>query len=300
MRLYYSLRPLIPRSLQISMRRKYANRKRLIHYQKWPIDSAAATKPDDWPGWPDQKQFALVLTHDVEKAKGYDKCRQLMTLEETHGFRSAFYFVPERYKLTKNFINELKSKGFEIGVHGLKHDGKLYNSRSIFKKRADKINRYIYDWNCVGFRSPAMHHNLEWIHDLNIEYDMSTFDTDPFEPHSDGVGTIFPFVVKHPTLQSTFIEIPYTLPQDFSTFIIFEEPNTDIWEKKLDWIVEQGGIAHLITHPDYMNFGDQQFSEEEYTYQHYERFLQYIKEKYQDLYWHALPKDVALYIGKIL
>jgi hypothetical protein len=145
-----------------------------------------------------------------------------------------------------------------------------------------------------------MHHNLEWIHDLNIEYDMSTFDTDPFEPHSDGVGTIFPFVVKHPILQSTFIEIPYTLPQDFSTFIIFEEPNTDIWEKKLDWIVEQGGVAHLCTHPDYMNFGNSKMSYEEYPYERYEHFLKYIKEKHQGMYWHALPVDLASYIRKIL
>jgi len=25
-----------------------------------------------------------------------------------------------------------------------------------------------------------MHHNLEWIGELNVKYDLSTFDTDPF------------------------------------------------------------------------------------------------------------------------
>ena len=30
---------------------------------------------------------------------------------------------------------------------------------------------------------------------LNIAYDASTFDTDPFEPQPDGVNTIFPFWV---------------------------------------------------------------------------------------------------------
>jgi hypothetical protein len=33
------------------------------------------------------------------------------------------------------------------------------------------------------------------------------------------------------------------------------EKNIDIWKRKLDWIVENEGMALLITHPDYMNFG---------------------------------------------
>ena len=43
-----------------------------------------------------------------------------------------------------------------------------------------------------------MQHNLQWLHALNAEYDSSTFDTDPFEPEPDGVGTIFPFWVPGP------------------------------------------------------------------------------------------------------
>ena len=39
-----------------------------------------------------------------------------------------------------------------------------------------------------------MHHNLDWISELEIDYDMSTFDTDPFEPMPQGAGTIFPFI----------------------------------------------------------------------------------------------------------
>jgi len=57
----------------------------------------------------------------------------------------------------------------------------------------------------VGFRAPAMHDNLEWISELNLEYDLSTFDTDPFEPQSDGVGTIFPFKVGVITLRESML-----------------------------------------------------------------------------------------------
>ena len=126
---------------------------------------------------------------------GHDKCLELASLEKELGFVSSFNFVPERYNVSPKLRNKLVKLGFEVGVHGLNHDGKLFSSKKIFDERAKKINEYIRQWNAAGFRAPAMHHNLEWIHGLNITYDLSTFDTDPFEPQSDGVGTIFPFIV---------------------------------------------------------------------------------------------------------
>ena len=89
-------------------------------------------------------------------------------------------------------LKELRKKGFEIGVHGLKHDGKLFRSRKIFDQRAVKINEYLKKWNTRGFTSPSMHHKPDWLHALNIAYSTSTFDTDPFEPQSDALGSIFP------------------------------------------------------------------------------------------------------------
>ena len=110
-------------------------------------------------------------------------------------------------------------------------------------------------WNAVGFRSPSMYHNLEWLHDLNIEYDASTFDTDPFEPQPDGVGTIFPFWVAGNKSESEDMwNCPIPFPRIFCLFILMQQKNIDIWKKKLDWIAEKGGMALFITHPDYMNF----------------------------------------------
>ena len=102
----------------------------------------------------------------------------------------------------------------------MRHDGMLYASKRIFTKRAIRINSYLREWNSIGFRSPSMHHNLDWLHELDIEYDASTFDTDPFEPDSDGVGTIFPFWVPGNPEQDGYVELPYTLPQDFLLFIL--------------------------------------------------------------------------------
>jgi len=291
--IYYHLRPVIPRRLQISLRRMIILRKRLVCSDTWPIAETAGKPPDGWPGWPEKKQFALVLTHDVETAKGQERCHKLINLEKELGLRSSFNFVAERYKVSAELRHYLESNGFEVGMHGLYHDGKLYKSKEIFQRRAVKINHYLKEWKAVGFRSPSMHNNLEWIHDLNIEYDSSTFDTDPFEPKSEGVGTIFPFLVQGNSVRNGYIELPYTLPQDFTLFVLMKEKTIDIWKQKLDWIAEHGGMALLTTHPDYMNFDGGQLSIEEYPAEFYKEFLEYIKSKYDGRYWHVLPRDMA-------
>jgi hypothetical protein len=91
-----------------------------------------------------------------------------------------------------------------------------------------------------------------------------------------------------------FIELPYTLPQDHCLFVILQEKDISVWQKKLDWIVENGGMALLNTHPDYMN-GQGGWKLEEYPIDFYEEFLKYIKSKYEGQYWHALPKEMACF-----
>ncbi len=243
-------------------------------------------------GWPHEKQFALILTHDVDTAAGQGKCRNLVNLEEELGFRSSFNFVPERYDLDADLRCSLAQNGFEVGVHGLHHDGKLYGSKAEFERRAERINRYLKEWKAVGFRSPAMHHDLEWLKALHIEYDASTFDTDPFEPQSDGAGTIFPFWVARED-GTGYVELPYTLPQDHLLYVLMKENRIDIWKRKLDWIVKNGGMALLNTHPDYMHFGDGRLGLEEYPAEYYAQFLQYVKDRYEGMYWHALPREIA-------
>ncbi|MGC8811056.1 MAG: glycosyltransferase [bacterium] len=171
-------------------------RRKLKKYSDiWPIDERAGNPPEGWPGWPEGKKFALVLTHDVESEKGLEKVIELAKLEESMGFRSSFNFVAEDYEVPQEIIDYLKTHGFEIGIHGLNHKGNIFKSYRDFKKRVPKINEYLKKWGAVGFRAPSMYHNLNWVGELNIEYDSSTFDTVPFEPQPDAVGTIFPFLV---------------------------------------------------------------------------------------------------------
>ena len=257
----------------------------------WPIDPNSVKPPEGWQGWPEGKKFALVLTHDIDTQYGHDHALQLAEVEKRFGFRSSFNFVAEDFMLSDNVFKELKSRGFEIGSHSIHHNNP-FKSRADFAKLARKINHYLKEWDAVGFRSPSMYHNLDMVHQLNIEYDASTFDTDPFEPQPDGAGTIFPFWVPGRDGRPGYVELPYTLPQDFLLFILMRQINIDIWKKKLDWIAQQGGMALFISHPDYMNFNNKNHYEK-YPLSHYEDFLAYIKTKYEGQYGHVVPRDVA-------
>ena len=291
---YYQFKPLIPRRLQIAVRRAIARVNLRIHRDVWPIDERAGIPPKNWKGWPGGKKFAFLLTHDVDKAVGQERCRHLVSLEEEIGFIGSYNFVPERYPVCEELRNYLTVKGFEVGVHGLNHDGKYYNKYRIFKERSYKINHYLKEWNSVGFRSPSMLHNLDWIHALDIEYDSSTFDIDPFEPQSDGVGTIFPFWVSTGNCGGGYVEIPYTLPQDFTLFILLQNRNIDIWKRKLDWIVSKGGMAMMLIHPDYVSINSSTQEDEEYPIDYYREFLEYVKCNYEGQYFNPLPREMAL------
>ena len=279
----------------------------------WPIMPGSEQRPQHWPGWPDGKKFAFVLTHDVESTAGLERCRDLMQLDMDLGFRSSFNFVPEgEYQDPRQLREQLTQNGFEVGIHDLRHDGRLYQSDKEFRRNAVSINRYLADWGAVGFRSAFMLHKLDWLHQLNVAYDASTFDTDPFEPQPEGRHTIFPFWVPQPgtnheapiTNQSApvrngYVELPYTLPQDSTLFLLLRETTPKIWMQKLDWIAEHGGIALLDAHPDYMSFNGSQQTTTEYPAQFYRELLTYVRTRYAGQYWHALPNEVARHVVRI-
>jgi hypothetical protein len=294
-RVYYALKGFIPRSFQIQLRRKWTKFQIRKIGDRWPILDSAKVKPRGWKGWPNKKCFAFILQHDVETEKGLKKVEKVAEVDEALGFRSSFNFVPEKYSVPLSMREELSSRGFEVCIHGLKHDGKLFSNRRVFLSRAKRINRLLQEWNCEGFSSPSTHRNLSWLPELNISHSTCTFDTDPFEPQPEGVATIFPFIVED-LCKKKIVEIPYTLPQDFTLFIIMRERNNDIWKQKLDWIANAGGMALLKTHPDYSDFkigAKGQNLGDRYPISFYSSFLEHVKKKYPGQYWNVVPKEVA-------
>ena len=313
-RVYYRLKPFIPRTVRTAFRRRLASRLRGSIADIWPIMPGSEQPPENWPGWPHGKKFAVVLTHDVESAAGVEKCRQLMQLEMTFGFRSSFNFIPEgNYNVPSELREELASHGFEVGIHDLRHDGRLFASRREFSRKAMRINGYLRDWNATGFRSGFMLHKLDWLHELDIQYDTSTFDTDPFEPQPEGRHTIFPFWVPHRitnhesrvTNQSAdsrpgYVELPYTLPQDSTLFLLLREQTIDIWLRKLDWIAKHGGMALVNIHPDYLYFNGAVETDEQYPCSRYKAFLEYLHKQYEGAFWNETPREVAQFYARAM
>ena len=297
-RLYYAFKPFIPRGMTRVMRRIYSSRTKQEFLLHWPIEDRyirflrevasqlmCASQLTDLSFvyfWPNGCRYAFVLTHDVETAKGQAFVNRVADLEEGLGFRSCFNFVPERYPVDRQLLASLRERGFEVGIHGLKHDGKLFLDRKTFSYRAKKINDYLKDFGAIGFRSPLTHRNPEWMQELAIDYDSSFFDSDPYEPIPGGVETIWPFEIGH------FIELPYTLVQDYSLMNLLNEKSPQIWLEKIEFLEKYNGMALLNTHPDYLLIPE--------YWEIYKLFLEEMKKR--QVYWHALPRDVAAWWRK--
>lgn len=300
-RIYYRGKRFVPRRLRWWLRRVHARRVLGRSRGCWPIDEAAGRAPDGWPGWPDGKRFALVLTHDVETRAGLDKVRPLAELELELGFRSSFNFVPEGgYRVPPALREWLTANGFEVGVHDLRHDGMLYRSRDAFARDAQRINRHLREWGAAGFRSGFMMHRLDWLHDLEIRYDSSTFDTDPFEPQPDGCGSVFPFrVLPEGKAGGGYIELPYTMPQDSTLFLLLGEVTPAVWQRKLDWLAARGGMALVNVHPDYLHFGEGG-GRDTVPAAVYRELLAWVRARHGGGYWQPLAREVAAHADRVL
>src|SRR5207237_7984809 len=120
--------------------------------------------------------------------------RSDIVLKQLLACRASFNCIPKAsYSVPVELRQEPTANGFEVGIHDLKHDGHLFSSRRKFTRHAAKINAYAREWGASGFRSGFMLRNLDWLHDLDVQYDASTFDTDPFERQPQGRHTSFPF-----------------------------------------------------------------------------------------------------------
>ncbi len=292
-RFYYQIKPLLPRSLRTFGRQHYRQNQEAHFPLKWPVEDryvrfqfqclASVLEQrglDSIPYinlWPEGQRYSFVLTHDIEEEQGATFVETVAALEERYGFRSLFNFVPERYPIDTGLLRDLKQRGFEIGVHGLKHDGKLFSSRVLFERRAAKINQYLHQWDAVGFRTPYTHRNPEWMQALDVEYDLSFFDTDPHEPLSGGTMSIWPFQL------GKFVELPYTLTQDNTLANILRAETPALWTDKVDFLAQWHGMALVNIHPDYLR--------SKHCWTLYEDLLKNMQERTG--YWHALPRDVA-------
>ena len=291
---FYRVKRVIPRAVQLSGRRAMIRWQRIPAFPRWPLDDSgprlaslyAATAltaagveraPFRW-FWPEGRSAAFMLTHDVEGIDGVRRMLEIADLEEELGFRSSFN-VGAWYTLDPGLVSELHERGFELGVHGLRHDRSLFASREAFTGGLDELKELRDRVGAVGFRSPATHRVHEWMHELPFDYDCSVPNSDPYEPQPGGCCSVWPYFM------GDLVELPYTLPQDHTLFTLLGHRTPGLWVEQAARIERLHGLIQCVSHPDAGYLGD---ADKRALYR---EFLVAMKER--DEVWHALPRDVA-------
>lgn len=295
-RLYYSVRPLLPGALRRMLQRFYLRDWRSLPFPSWPVDFTAdlliekllvvsmkAQKIERVPFvwfWPDGAPAAAMMTHDVETALGRDFIGDVMDVDESFGVKSSFQLVPEeRYEVPLSLLDQIRSRGCEIAVHGLNHNGNLFADQNLFARDAKRINEYVRRFGAKGFRSPCMYRNADWLEALEISYDMSFPNVAHLEPQRGGGCTVFPYFI------GDILELPLTTVQDYGLFHILGEYSIDLWKQQIGMILARHGLVSFITHPDYLL--------EDKSIAVYRSLLAYVSGLVRETrLWLALPNDI--------
>ncbi|MGO8787159.1 MAG: hypothetical protein ACLQVL_07220 [Terriglobia bacterium] len=294
---YYLLRPYlsvpIRRHLQKARLRDWDS----IRFPAWPVDitvdrlhqkllaltmraQGAEKVPFIW-FWPDNFRSCAIVTHDVEGPTGRDFCGRLMDLDESFGFYSSFQVVPEnRYSVSKSYLQSIISRGFEVNVHDLKHDGRLYAEHGEFLRRAERINDYIREFGAEGFRSGILYRNADWFDAFEFSYDMSIPNVAHLDPQRGGCCSVMPYFI------GKIIELPVTCSQDYTLFNILADYSIDLWKKQIAKVLANYGLISVIVHPDYIMERKAQAT--------YRALLVHLAElRSSGQIWTPLPRDAA-------
>jgi hypothetical protein len=266
LKLYYRIKRLLPRSFWLNLRRAFIKLGKPPAFPTWPFDSSVEQllrfyaqclllqANVDEAGfawfWPGSFKAAVILTHDVESADGLRLALELADLEEERGLRSSFNIVGAHYPIDYGIVEELRGRGFEIGLHGLIHDRSLFSSREEFERQLPELRAAAERLGSVGFRSPATYRIPAWMQELPADYDSSVPFSDPYEPQPGGCCSIWPFML------GSIVELPYTMPQDHTLLTLLRQKSAQTWLAQMEAIVERFGLVECLTHPDRGHLGD--------------------------------------------
>lgn len=264
-RLYYGVRPILPDFMRRRVQKMYLLRQqRTATFPSWPVDRTVdvllekvmilgmrATQADRIPFiwfWPHGYKSAAIMTHDVETEAGRNFSDDVMDLDDSFGIKSSFQIVPEkRYAVPTTYLETMRDRGFEVNVHGLDHEGDLFENRKRFVERAKRINEYAGIFRSRGFRSPCLYRNPEWLRELNFSYDMSVPNVAHLEVQRGGCCTVMPYA-----LPGGMLELPLTTTEDYTLFHILKDYSINLWKQQMRLILEGHGLMHFLVHPDYV------------------------------------------------
>jgi hypothetical protein len=294
---YYAMRPALPVSVRRHLQRAWLTGWEKKPFPHWPVDRSvdrmfellmclslqaqhSSRIPFIW-FWPEGKSSCAIMTHDVETMSGLNFVPKLMDINDSFGIKSSFQIIPEeRYAAGEDVLSAIRSRGFEINVHDLKHDGHLFENHKQFLQSAERINRYASCFGSKGFRSGALYRNLSWYDAFSFSYDMSVPNVGHLDPQTGGCCTVMPYFVGE------ILELPVTTTQDYALFNILGTYSLDLWREQISEIMQHHGLISFIVHPDYL--------ENIKARSAYTALLGYLAElRSESGVWIPLPGDVA-------
>lgn len=262
-RMYYFTRPALPISIRKHLQKWYFRGWDKLSFPHWPVDctvddlheqlllltiraSGHRRIPFVW-FWPEGASSCAIMTHDIETTVGRDLCGMLMDVDDSYAVKSSFQVIPEqRYVTSAEFLDSIRSRGFEIVVHDLNHDGHLYRDREQFLERAAKINAYAKLYGAQGFRAGSLYRKQVWYDALDFAYDMSVPNVAHLDPQRGGCCTVMPYFL------GKILELPVTTCQDYTVFNILNDDSIDLWKRQTALIMRKHGLISFIAHPDYL------------------------------------------------
>jgi hypothetical protein len=262
-KMYYFVRPILPVSIRKHIQKFHLKVRDNQAFPRWPVDCSVdnmlrqvlllALRANGLPRipfiwfWPDGAPSACIMTHDVETEMGRDYCSTLMDINSSFGINASFQIIPEqRYTVSPEFLDSIRNRGFEVAVHDLNHDGKLFRDHEQFIERAAKINDYGKEFRADGFRAGVLYRKQVWFDALKFSYDMSVPNVANLDPQRGGCCTVMPYFLGN------ILEIPVTATQDYTLFFILDSYSIDLWKQQIGLIMENHGLLSFIVHPDYI------------------------------------------------
>ena len=145
---YYWIRPALPRTAQMAMRRRFARVQDRTIFPRWPAETALHDLQEwlmsiiqliaghpipqiHW--WPEELRVGRsILTHDVERPARLWRVRELWRSRQSAGLAVGVVLrAGAGLRVEASLLDELRDGGFEVALHGLKHDGRRHSARDL-------------------------------------------------------------------------------------------------------------------------------------------------------------------------
>lgn len=219
--------------------------------------------------WPAGYEAAMIITHDVDTYDDYKYGLPVLRgIEDLHNIKSTWFFVAQgtQYILSSDLLSELVSNGHEVASHGLYHDIRSDLLDSVERKERMVKSKEILE-SCLnrhvinGFRSPGLTRTSDLcllVENAGYKYDMSYPDNDHYNLMRFGMG-VSSHIPYNPIIKLNseykeleILELPLSALQEATVFIdnkLSEKEALDIWVKKGEQIIVDGGLVVFLFHP---------------------------------------------------